>query len=69
MHNIMTEKKKGGYREGSGRKLKGSAKRITASVCLDPDNVTWLAGMGAGKNDYLNRLLDAERQREKIIEK
>lgn len=52
----------GGRRQNSGRPPKGSNKRRTVSVCLEPENAEFLAAKGRGKNDYLNMLLERERK-------
>lgn len=60
---MSAKENRGGRREGSGRPKK-EGKRITVTVCLSPENVEYLRGMGKGKNDYLNSLLDLEREHE-----
>lgn len=56
----------GGKRPNSGRKLKDPehGRRISNTVNLTPPNDLFLRGMGRGKNDYINDLLDIEREKE-----
>ncbi len=62
MSNEPEKKKHGGSRSGSGRKRKDPPeKRITFPVILSPANAKYLRALGRGKNDYLNLLLDRER--------
>lgn len=57
----MKKETRGGPRKGSGRPKKKN-KRVTVSVCLDPDNLEWLRSFGSGKNQVLNELIKAERE-------
>lgn len=56
----------GGRRPNSGRKLKDPehGRRISNTVNLTPPNDAFLKGIGSRKNDYLNDLLDMEREKE-----
>lgn len=60
MTNQPTKKQRGGDR--GGRKPKNPNKRVTVSVCLDPENLELRKRLGRGWNDEVNRLLDAERR-------
>jgi uncharacterized protein (DUF4415 family) len=56
----QTKETRGGPRKGSGRPKKPD-KRITVSVCLDPENLEWLQKFGSGKNQVINDLIKIER--------
>lgn len=48
----------GGVRENSGRKKKeDELKRVTVSVCLDPENLEYRKQVGRAWNDLVNELL------------
>jgi hypothetical protein len=57
---------RGGYRPTNpgGRPPKAD-KRITVQVCLSPANANYLAAMGRDKNDWINGIIDYERNTHK----
>lgn len=60
MDKQPTKKQRGGDR--GGRKPKKPNKRVTVSVCLDPENLEFRKALGRKWNDEVNLLLDAERR-------
>lgn len=52
----------GGKRANAGTTSKGGRSQMT--VNLSPDNYAFLQSKGKGKNDYLNYLLEKEREKE-----
>lgn len=58
----MKQEKRGGLRTPPGGRPKKTDKRITVQICLSPDNAEYLAALGREKNNFLNSLLDRERQ-------
>lgn len=57
----MKKKKenRGGLRPTNpGGRPKKSAKRVTVSVCLDPDNLEYRKQVGRGWNDLVNMLVE-----------
>lgn len=64
----MKKSTHGGARPGASPPLKHpeQGKRKKMLVCLSPLNYAFLAAMKRRKNDYINYLLDLERQ--KILE-
>lgn len=53
----IKQEKRGGLRDPSGGRPKKKRKRITVSVCLDPENADWLRSHGNDKNNVLNNIL------------
>lgn len=49
---------RGGLRHSNpGGRPKKAAKRVTVSVCLDPENLEYRKAVGRGWNDLVNRLV------------
>lgn len=58
-------KNNGGKRANAGTTPKSAdGVRSQMSVNLSPDNYAFLQSKGKGKNDYLNYLLEKEREKE-----
>jgi hypothetical protein len=58
----------GGVRENSGRKIKADeSKRVTVSVCLDPENLEYRKQIGRGWNDLVNGLIGRLRPEYQIL--
>ena len=60
--------KRGGYRPTNpGGRPKKSAKRVTVSVCLDPENLEYRKQIGRGWNDLVNGLIGRLRPEYQIL--
>ena len=58
----MKKDNRGGYRATNpGGRPKKSAKRVTVSVCLDPENLEYRKQVGRGWNDLVNMLVEGYR--------
>lgn len=56
----MSDNKRGGKRDGSGRPRKEP--RVTMTLKISVENAEYLEKFERGKSDYVNSLIDKERE-------